>query len=769
MEHLKGALLFLIIPLLAACGAQSLRLREVVLYQNGIGYFEREGSVSGGFALRLAEHEVDDVIKTLTVVGADGSATLAAVIPNDPPEPIRATDSESGEELPPPPRRTTELEVSVGDAQQDVRVSYAVPTPSWSAVYRVVLPEQGEEALLQAWAVVHNASGEDWENVNLTLATGSPFTYAVDLRTPRFVARPDASGNFVTPVLRGTVGSTQSRDDGDNVAAEQDRCPLEPEDVDGFQDEDGCPDPDNDGDRILDVDDMCPGDPETYNGIEDEDGCPDRGRVVVSESRIVILDKIYFTNGSSRIQSRSLPIVDAVAATLVGNSGIHVAIEGHAHTGERGAGSLARRRAEVVRDALVSRGVTGARLSVTSHGSSQPMGDAERNRRVSFNVTRNDESSADATRAGAARAPSRPARPSAAPAVRSAPGISVASLSRRPSAGALSSGQSDETRYALHAPVTVPAESSTLVAIVNERVPGQEILLFRPDPNAPASRTAPFRAARLQNQSGLQLVRGPVALFARGTFVGEGVISTLNAGESTFIPFAIDASTRVSAVPESHREPHRITSIVRGVMTVSEWDIRTTRYDIRAGERTPSRLVIHHARTPGYELIDAPTGTEESGGAVVVPIDITAGGNAELTLVERRARPGRHALLHGSVDALEVYFSGEHLPAELQAQLAELLTLRQDVARMDDELRDIRAQQSIQGRRLSELQGSLGAIERSTGAAQLRRDLQQRLREATAASEALTVREAALAAERAEANVRLTEAVAAVSMEAEEP
>lgn len=746
----------------------------MVLYQNGIGYFEREGSVAGSFALRLAEHEVDDVMKTLTVVGADGSATLAAVIPNDPPEPVRPTGeaSEAEEEPQPEPRRTTDLEVSVGSGQQNVRVSYAVPTPSWSAVYRVVLPEEGEEALLQAWAVVHNASGEDWENVDLTLATGSPFTYAVDLRTPRFVARPDASGNFVTPVLRGTVGSTQSRGDGDDVPSEQDLCPTEPEDHDGFQDEDGCPDPDNDGDRILDVDDMCPNDAESYNGIEDQDGCPDRGRVVIEESHLEILDAIHFTRGSAQIQPRSLPIVDAVAATLNGNPQVNaVAVEGHAATGERGAGSLARRRAQAVVDALVSRGVSAGRLSVISHGTSRPLGrSAEQNRRVSFNITGSapgdgapmaDMASAPSRRPMAQR--SQRSQPSAPP----APRISVDSLSRRPSAQALSSGQSDETRYALHAPVTIPAESSTLVAIVNERVPGQEILLYRPDPNAPASRVSPFRAARLQNESGLQLVRGPVALFARGTFVGEGVISTLNAGESTFIPFAIDGSTQVAIVPESRREPHRITSIVRGVMSVTEWDVRTTRYDVRAGERTPSRMVIHHARAPGFELIDPPMGTEESGRAIVVPLDITPGGSTELTLVERRSRPGRHALLNASVDSLEVYFSGEHLSAELRAQLAALLALRQNVGRMDDQLRDIRAQQAIQGRRLSELQGSLTAIERSTGATQLRRDLQRRLREATTASEALTVQEAALTAERAEANVLLTEAIAAISLEAE--
>jgi outer membrane protein OmpA-like peptidoglycan-associated protein len=54
-----------------------------------------------------------------------------------------------------------------------------------------------------------------------------------------------------------------------------DRCPDEPEDMDGFEDADGCPDPDNDQDGILDAADHCPMDPEDKDGFEDTDGCPD--------------------------------------------------------------------------------------------------------------------------------------------------------------------------------------------------------------------------------------------------------------------------------------------------------------------------------------------------------------------------------------------------------------------------------------------------------------------------------------------------------------
>ena len=63
--------------------------------------------------------------------------------------------------------------------------------------------------------------------------------------------------------------------DGDGIKDDVDRCPDDPEDFDDFEDEDGCPDPDNDRDGILDVDDKCPNEPETKNGFEDEDGCPD--------------------------------------------------------------------------------------------------------------------------------------------------------------------------------------------------------------------------------------------------------------------------------------------------------------------------------------------------------------------------------------------------------------------------------------------------------------------------------------------------------------
>lgn len=88
-----------------------------------------------------------------------------------------------------------------------------------------------------------------------------------------------ATDGFEAADQRGFIGfifepSIGDRD-GDGYKDDVDKCPDDPEDFDGFQDADGCPDPDNDNDGILDVKDKCPNNPENRNGIEDQDGCPE--------------------------------------------------------------------------------------------------------------------------------------------------------------------------------------------------------------------------------------------------------------------------------------------------------------------------------------------------------------------------------------------------------------------------------------------------------------------------------------------------------------
>jgi OOP family OmpA-OmpF porin len=194
-------------------------------------------------------------------------------------------------------------------------------------------------------------------------------------------------------------GCPDPDNDKDGILDVDDMCPNDPEDKDNFEDQDGCPDPDNDRDRILDKDDACPNDPETYNGYQDEDGCPDKGSVIIEENEIIILEKIYFATDSAEILPKSFPIVDAVAATMVGNPQITlVEIQGHAD--ERGTDEynirLTSDRAASVRQALIQRSVDASRLRSAGYGERCPVDPShnavawEKNRRVEFKIIRTD-------------------------------------------------------------------------------------------------------------------------------------------------------------------------------------------------------------------------------------------------------------------------------------------------------------------------------------------------------------------------------------------
>jgi hypothetical protein len=96
----------------------------------------------------------------------------------------------------------------------------------------------------------------------LALGVGTAFTGSVGADAVRAIA-----GVWYTPA--------ESDTDHDGVEDDEDGCPPLPEDRDGHQDEDGCPDPDNDNDLVPDVDDLCPM-VEALEGKDDnEDGCTD--------------------------------------------------------------------------------------------------------------------------------------------------------------------------------------------------------------------------------------------------------------------------------------------------------------------------------------------------------------------------------------------------------------------------------------------------------------------------------------------------------------
>ncbi len=188
-------------------------------------------------------------------------------------------------------------------------------------------------------------------------------------------------------------GCPEEDKDNDGIVDSKDKCPDDPEDKDGFEDADGCPDPDNDKDGILDKDDKCPNEPETKNGYQDEDGCPDEVPAQVKQFSGVVKG-INFRRNSADIKATSFPLLKQAVIVFKDYPALRVEISGHtSNEGKREFNmKLSRKRAEAVKDYLVSAGIDEKRIGTVGYGPDKPIADndtkegTEKNRRIEFRL-----------------------------------------------------------------------------------------------------------------------------------------------------------------------------------------------------------------------------------------------------------------------------------------------------------------------------------------------------------------------------------------------
>lgn len=155
-------------------------------------------------------------------------------------------------------------------------------------------------------------------------------------------------------------GCPDPDDDGDGAADANDRCPRVAEDRDGQGDDDGCPDPDDDRDGVIDGEDRCADRDETINGIEDGDGCPDTGgsarwRPSGEGEQPGLRGTIRF-DAEGAIASVSSASVDQLARHLIARWGSRWSILIPAGGSEA--------RGAALREALVGRGVSADSIEI---------------------------------------------------------------------------------------------------------------------------------------------------------------------------------------------------------------------------------------------------------------------------------------------------------------------------------------------------------------------------------------------------------------------
>ncbi|HRI68422.1 MAG TPA: hypothetical protein PK156_29540, partial [Polyangium sp.] len=198
----------------------ALSLQRVVIYRNGVGYYERRGHVEEAeVSFKVRTERIGDFLATLAVMEQGGSSVRSAAFPVDidkkkGQEAEEEDEEEADDEAQPPPdprygfpvppkkpkkkkkkddRETVRL--TLDGNEHELVVGYVAETPVWRPSYRLVIGKPGTggtepTADLQAWGIVQNQSGEDWKGVKLTLVAGAPLAFQATLDKPVIPQRP---------------------------------------------------------------------------------------------------------------------------------------------------------------------------------------------------------------------------------------------------------------------------------------------------------------------------------------------------------------------------------------------------------------------------------------------------------------------------------------------------------------------------------------------------------------------------------------------------
>jgi len=636
-----------------------LPIRKVVVYRNGVGYFERSGEVEGeSVQFRMRQRMVGDFLATLAIVERGGSSVQAASFPldvseDDPsaPDPqfVRMLEAWDNPEKAQEPRdnarnKLRNVTLRLDGKQHDLAVGYVAATPVWRPSYRLVVQNGGAD--LQAWGIVENLSGEDWKNVELSLVAGAPLAFESTLGDPVTPARPIVtdSGEVITAVPEGITSLNEREGSAVNrVGPPAEAAPAPPPSI----------------------------------------------------------------------------VQPAPAARQAGANA--------------GSGSSP------------ARFTSGPKKAAAKPSASPRAPEAE------FD----DAKDADEERR-----------------VAQVEGKSGLSAPRRISALAAVAVDSGATRYRLPVRVTLPDASATMVLLINQRVAGEAVFLFAPDGGVSDSSSHPFRVVRFTNQTKGLLERGPIAVFEKGAFLGQGILEPLPPKATATVPFALERSLAVEREGRTLELGARLFKIEAGELVVERDSVTRTIYKIKNGSEQSAKLLVRHPRLNAARLYKPPAGTEDNLGAgnALIPIVVQAAARAELTVEERRPTQERTDWLSPIADeAVKAYLADSRADHALVAVLSSAWAQRDALKKASDERNALTQSQAELEKSARETRLSLEAIEKNKQAGDLRAKLTARLADVTTRLDQITKKLVELNMRASELEVRFRDAIREIRLSAPLP
>jgi hypothetical protein len=228
-------------------------------------------------------------------------------------------------------------------------------------------------------------------------------------------------------------------------------------------------------------------------------------------------------------------------------------------------------------------------------------------------------------------------------------------------------------RYDITNPITVKDNSSTMVPIVNSKIKGNLVWLFRLN-----ERSEPYRAVYFKNSTNSTLEKGPVALYSKDSFVGEGLMERQENGATTFITFAVDSGVSLETVESEVTTPISILKINYGKITSQFKYTKTSKFTVKNNKETDGIAYVRKGKIANYHLEHPKEGVIETDEYYYIPVNVAKQGKAtvDLKLSTNTTRTLSFSSSLG-MDSLKFYMTGDDVKPEVRKSLETFFAYRQ--------------------------------------------------------------------------------------------
>ena len=661
---------FLFASALAGCGPKhssfvkvdDVALGRVVIYRNGVAYYERRATVTGGvLTVSVPRDRVDDFLKSLTVVDAISKQPLPVSIPRQ-----QAGD---GAYL------VMKLQLP-SKAKADVVLTYVTEAPAWKPSYRVVVGTKGE-VMLEGWAVVDNTSGEDWKGVLVGVGSSSALSFKYDLWSVRTVQRETlaAEEKFAIAPPNGVspYGGTAATG-GEQVALELDDAEIRrPE---------GHPQ-DKTAARVA--------------------------KVKESESTVAGVRKGGGKNRPQKARevARAEPAMDPMAPPPVTSTPVNAGPGGGADYDGRVATGDAKMKS--MTDQLIKSNKT---IVVEGYADPNRGGDATRRANDRANIVRNQLIDQGVP----------PARIKVVPRVEAGATERVRLIAQAPTADEAkqqtSDGKSDisaspvgESHFASPTPMTVERGASAMVSMVRKVTEGEVVYLYDAE-SVRGNDNFAFRAVRFRNPTESTLETGPVTVYGNERFIGEGLTEPIPPKASAVVPYALDRQIVIERDDSDENKISRLVTLQRGILTAQVQHIRHKKLTITNRLREPAKVFIRHTVHKGWTIVEAPPQHERVGDAHLFEVHLAPNEVKKVEIAE--ATPMERTLdLNAEVtlDMMKVYVEAPEGSPELKDQLKKLLAIHKALVDHTTEQESLRRRLRDYKERMDELHAQIVTLQ----------------------------------------------------------